>query len=108
MSNTISAVQACGIIFEALRLVMVQRLLSSPELKMDPMVSLYYYAPACAVINGALMAVVEVPNMKLSDFANVGIPLFLCNGVVAFLLNVSTVLLVRPPTTANLCVQRAL
>ncbi|KAJ2968681.1 hypothetical protein NQ176_g9061 [Zarea fungicola] len=86
--------QACGIIFEALRLVMVQRLLSSPELKMDPMVSLYYYAPACAVINGALMAVVEVPNMKLSDFANVGIPLFLCNGVVAFLLNVSTVLLI--------------
>lgn len=86
--------QACGIIFEALRLVMVQRLLSSPEFKMDPMVSLYYYAPACALINGALMAIVEVPRMKLADFASVGAPLFLVNAIVAFLLNVSTVLLI--------------
>ncbi|KAJ4154733.1 hypothetical protein LMH87_000012 [Akanthomyces muscarius] len=86
--------QVCGIIFEALRLVMVQRLLSSSEFKMDPMVSLYYYAPACAVINGALMAVVEVPRMKLADFASVGMPLFIINACVAFLLNVSTVLLI--------------
>ncbi|TQV95443.1 DMT family organic anion transporter [Cordyceps javanica] len=86
--------QVCGIIFEALRLVMVQRLLSSPEFKMDPMVSLYYYAPACAVINGALMVIVEVPRMRLADFASVGVPLFIINGVVAFLLNVSTVLLI--------------
>ncbi|XWX01501.1 hypothetical protein V2A60_009529 [Cordyceps javanica] len=89
-----SFVQVCGIIFEALRLVMVQRLLSSPEFKMDPMVSLYYYAPACAVINGALMVIVEVPRMRLADFASVGVPLFIINGVVAFLLNVSTVLLI--------------
>lgn len=59
------------------------------------MVSLYYYAPACAVINGALMAVVEVPRMKLADFASVGMPLFIINACVAFLLNVSTVLLVH-------------
>ena len=31
---------------------MVQRILSSPEFKMDPLVSLYYFAPACAAING--------------------------------------------------------
>ena len=37
--------QACGIIFESIRLVMVQKLLSSPEYKMDPLVSLYYFAP---------------------------------------------------------------
>ncbi|KAM3547727.1 hypothetical protein MY1884_009462 [Beauveria asiatica] len=86
--------QVCGIIFEALRLVMVQRLLSSPEFKMSPMVSLYYYAPACAAINGALMAVVEVPRMRLADFSSVGIPLFMVNACVAFLLNVSTVLLI--------------
>ncbi|OAA56770.1 hypothetical protein ISF_07286 [Cordyceps fumosorosea ARSEF 2679] len=86
--------QVCGIIFEALRLVMVQRLLSSPEFKMDPMVSLYYYAPVCAAINGALMAVVELPSMTLADFSRVGIPLFIVNAIVAFLLNVSTVLLI--------------
>ena len=39
--------QACMIIFESIRLVMVQKLLSSPEYKMDPLVSLYYFAPVC-------------------------------------------------------------
>ena len=42
--------QVAGIVFEATRLVMVERILSSKEFKMDPLVSLYYYAPACAVI----------------------------------------------------------
>jgi hypothetical protein len=37
--------QACGIVVESVRLVMVQKLLSSPEYKMDPLVSLYYFAP---------------------------------------------------------------
>ena len=41
--------QACGIVFESVRLVMVQKLLSSPEYKMDPLVSLYYFAPVCAL-----------------------------------------------------------
>lgn len=75
---------------------MVQRLLSSPEFKMDPLVSLYYYAPACAAINGALMAIVEVPRMTMADFASIGAPLLLINAFIAFLLNVSTVMLVRP------------
>lgn len=39
--------QACMIVFESIRLVMVQKLLSSPEYKMDPLVSLYYFAPVC-------------------------------------------------------------
>ena len=37
--------QACAIAMESIRLVMVQKLLSSPEYKMDPLVSLYYFAP---------------------------------------------------------------
>lgn len=37
--------QACGIVFESIRLVLVQKLLSSAEYKMDPLVSLYYFAP---------------------------------------------------------------
>ncbi len=45
---TVCTVQIGGILAEALRLVMVQRILSSPEFKMDPLVSIYYYAPACA------------------------------------------------------------
>jgi hypothetical protein len=41
--------QACGILAESLRLVLVQKLLSSPEHKMDPLVSLYYFAPVNTV-----------------------------------------------------------
>jgi len=37
--------QVCGLIFESVRLVLVQKLLSSAEYKMDPLVSLYYFAP---------------------------------------------------------------
>jgi hypothetical protein len=37
--------QVGGIVFESVRLVLVQKLLSSPEYKMGPLESLYYFAP---------------------------------------------------------------
>lgn len=80
--------------FEALRLVMVQRLLSSADFKMDPLVSLYYFAPACATINGVLTLFMELPRMTMQDIYGVGILMLLANAFVAFLLNVSGVLLV--------------
>lgn len=83
-----------GIVFEAVRLVMVQRILSAPEFKMDPLVSLYYYAPACAAINGVITLFVEVPKMGMGDIYNVGIFTLLLNAAVAFGLNVSVVFLV--------------
>ena len=86
--------QVGGIIFEATRLVMVQRLLSSAEFKMDPLVSLYYFAPACAVMNGIVALVVEVPRMSLADIEKVGYATLLINAMIAFLLNVSVVFLV--------------
>lgn len=79
---------------------MIQRMLSSAEFKMDPLVSLYYYAPACAVINGVVTLFVEIPRMSMGDIYGVGIFTLLANAFVAFLLNVSVVFLVRrPPTT---------
>jgi len=86
--------QMAGILFEAIRLTMVQRLLSSSEFKMDPLVSLYYFAPACAVMNGVVALVVEVPKVTMQDFYNVGLFVLLANAMVAFFLNVSVVLLV--------------
>lgn len=86
--------QLGGIIFEAVRLVMVQRLLSSAEFKMDPLVSLYYYAPVCAVMNGITALFIEVPNMTMDHIYNVGIVTLLANAMVAFMLNVSVVFLV--------------
>ena len=73
---------------------MVQRLLSSAEFKMDPMVSLYYFAPACAVINGVFTLFVEIPKMHMADIYNLGLFVLVANAFIAFLLNVAVVLLV--------------
>ena len=86
--------QIGGITFEAIRLVMVQRLLSSSEFKMDPLVSLYYFAPACAAMNGVVTLFFELPRMTLDDIYRVGVFILLANAIVAFLLNVSVVFLV--------------
>lgn len=93
--------QIAGIFFEAIRLTMVQRLLSSAEFKMDPLVSLYYFAPACAVMNGITALVVEVPKMTMADIQSVGYFTLLLNALVAFLLNVSVVFLVSIRCTAR-------
>ena len=86
--------QIGGIIFEAMRLVMVQRLLSSAEYKMDPLVSLYYFAPICAFMNFCVAAIFEIPRIQMSDVYYVGPWILLANAMVAFALNVSVVFLV--------------
>ncbi|KAK7422141.1 hypothetical protein QQX98_001885 [Neonectria punicea] len=86
--------QIGGVIFEALRLTMVQRLLSSADFKMDPLVSLYYFAPVCAVMNGIVALVWEVPKCSMAEVYNVGLFTFFLNGLCAFMLNVSVVFLI--------------
>jgi drug/metabolite transporter (DMT)-like permease len=86
--------QIGGVIFEALRLTMVQRLLSSSEFKMDPLVSVYYFAPICTLMNGVVALIWEVPKVSMADVYNVGLFTFFLNGLCAFMLNVSVVLLI--------------
>jgi hypothetical protein len=86
--------QAGGISFEATRLVMVQRLLSSAEYKMDPLVSLYYFAPVCGVMNCLVALFLEIPSMSMQNIYSVGIFMLIANAMIAFLLNVSVVFLV--------------
>ncbi|KAK3297671.1 triose-phosphate transporter family-domain-containing protein [Chaetomium fimeti] len=86
--------QIAGIIFEALRLTMVQRLLSSAEFKMDPLVSLYYFAPVCAAMNFVVALFWEVPKVSMAEVYDVGLFTFFLNGMCAFLLNVSVVFLI--------------
>jgi hypothetical protein len=88
--------QIGGVIFEALRLTMVQRLLSSADFKMDPLVSVYYFAPICAVMNGVVALIWEVPRASMDEVYHVGLFTFFLNGLCAFMLNVSVVLLVSP------------
>ena len=86
--------QLGGIVFEAMRLVMVQHLLSSAEYKMAPLVSLYYFAPICAFMNFCVAAIFEIPRISMADVYYVGPYILLANAMVAFALNVSVVFLV--------------
>lgn len=86
--------QLGGIVFEAIRLVMIQVLLSGDSQKMDPLVSLYYYAPVCAVMNIIVAIGSEANNFDPADLARAGCGLLLLNAIVAFMLNVSSVFLV--------------
>lgn len=86
--------QCGGIVFEAIRLVMVQRLLSSAEFKMDPLVSLYYFAPVCAIMNFFVALFWEIPGLTMADIYEVGISNLVANAGCAFLLNVSVVFLI--------------
>ncbi|KAG1716829.1 hypothetical protein ID866_351 [Astraeus odoratus] len=84
-------VQAAAVAFEASRLVMIQILLHG--LKMDPLVSLHYYAPVCAVINVAVLPFTE-GLAPFYDLPRLGPFILVTNALVAFLLNVAAVFLV--------------
>lgn len=86
--------QLGGIVFEAIRLVMVERLLSAKEYKMDPLVSLYYFAPICAIMNFCVALVFEIPRIQLEEIYNVGFGTLFANALLAFALNISVVMLV--------------
>jgi len=87
-------VQIAGIMCEATRLAMVDRLLNSAEFKMDPLVSLYYFAPACAVMNFSMFLLMEMPKMTMEKIFDLGLFTLLANATVAFMLNVAVVFLI--------------
>ncbi|KAH8113858.1 TPT-domain-containing protein [Phellopilus nigrolimitatus] len=84
-------IQAAAVAFEASRLVMIQILLHG--LKMDPLVSLHYYAPVCAVINLAVIPFTEGLE-PFYEVMRLGPLVLVSNAVVAFLLNIAAVFLV--------------
>ncbi|KAF9653485.1 TPT-domain-containing protein [Thelephora ganbajun] len=83
--------QAAAVAFEASRLVMIQILLHG--LKMDPLVSLHYYAPVCALINSLVLPFTE-GFAPFYELARIGPLILISNACVAFLLNVAAVFLV--------------
>ncbi|KAL7790869.1 triose-phosphate transporter family domain-containing protein [Trichoderma ceciliae] len=86
--------QIGGTSFEAVRVVMIQVMLSGEGLNMDPLVSLYYYAPVCAVMNFLIAIVSELPKFKWEDVGNAGYGMLFLNASIAFILNVASVFLI--------------
>ncbi|KAK6219182.1 hypothetical protein LQW54_002431 [Pestalotiopsis sp. IQ-011] len=88
-----------GLVFESLRVVMVKNLISGGDggnNHMDPLVSLYYYAPVCALVNLLVAYAAERHEFSWSAVSNVGLGLLSANALVAFFLNVASVMLRRP------------
>ncbi|BGP27747.1 DUF250 domain containing membrane protein [Rhodotorula toruloides] len=84
--------QCFGILFEATRLVAIQKLLSG--LRMDPLVSLYYYAPVCAAFNSLLIPIFEGWAPFEQVLPRVGAFTLFLNCNIALLLNISVVFLI--------------
>jgi len=84
-------IQAGAIAFESSRLVMIQVLLQG--LKMDPLVSLHYYAPVCAAINLLILPLTE-GMAPFRALASISPWILLSNASIAFLLNIAAVFLV--------------
>ena len=85
--------QSLAILFESTRLVLVGLLMK--QLKLDPLSSFYYTAPCCFIMIFIPMLIFELPLLPLDRLID---PQFLmimvCNGFVAFLLNIAVVYLI--------------
>ncbi|KAH8177264.1 triose-phosphate transporter family protein [Sarocladium implicatum] len=86
--------QIGGTLFEAMRLVMIQVMLSGEGLRMDPLVGLYYYAPVCAAMNLLVAAVSEFPRFEWNDVVQTGFGMLFLNAGIAFFLNIASVFLI--------------
>ncbi|KAI1863695.1 uncharacterized protein JN550_009395 [Neoarthrinium moseri] len=86
--------QLGGLAFESIRVVMIQALMSSAGMNMDPLVSLYYFAPVCAVMNLFVAWAAEWQSFQWTDIAKTGATMLFLNALIAFLLNISSVMLV--------------
>ena len=86
--------QVAGRFFESFRLALIQKVLAGEEQRMDPLVSLYYFAPVCTAMIGTVSAFAEMPRLRLEDIKQAGVGLLMANAAVAFLLNVAGVVLV--------------
>ncbi|KAF8343095.1 TPT-domain-containing protein [Cantharellus anzutake] len=84
-------IQTGAVIFESSRLVMIQVLLQG--MKMDPLVSLHYYAPVCAAINLLILPLTEGFE-PFRQAMNMSFWILFSNAAVAFLLNVAAVFLI--------------
>ncbi|KAG2418497.1 hypothetical protein HFD88_001598 [Aspergillus terreus] len=89
------AFQMACLVFDANRLVMVQILLSGNGVKMDPLVSLYYTAPSCVLMNAIVVGYTEYSAFNWDAVYRTGPHVLLLNAMLGFMLNISIYLLIQ-------------
>ncbi|KFK29848.1 hypothetical protein AALP_AA7G186600 [Arabis alpina] len=80
--------------FEATRLVLIQILLTSKGINLNPITSLYYVAPCCLAFLFLPWIFVELPVLKESSSFHFDFVVFGTNSLCAFALNLAVFLLV--------------
>ncbi|KAH0693877.1 hypothetical protein KY285_020974 [Solanum tuberosum] len=80
--------------FEATRLVMIQILLTSKGIILNPITSLYYVAPSCLVFLSIPWIFVELPILRQSSRFQFDFAIFGTYSLCAFALNLAVFLLV--------------
>ena len=86
--------QLSAVAFEATRLVLIQILLTSKGITLNPITSLYYVAPCCLVFLFVPWVLVEFPVLKESSSFHFDWVIFGTNSFCAFALNLAVFLLV--------------
>lgn len=85
--------QLAAVCVEALRLVLIQILLNSRGISLNPITTLYYVAPACFAFLSIPWYFIEYPKLLLSTF-QIDFVTFGLNSMIAFMLNISVFVLV--------------
>ncbi|CAK9317466.1 unnamed protein product [Citrullus colocynthis] len=88
------ALQLGAVAFEATRLVLIQILLTSKGISLNPITSLYYVAPCCFVFLLVPWIFVEYPILKATSSFHFDYVIFGTNSLCAFALNLAVFLLV--------------
>jgi drug/metabolite transporter (DMT)-like permease len=86
--------QLGAVAFEAMRLVLIQILLTSKGVSLNPITSLYYVAPCCFAFLSIPWLLVEYPLLRETSSFKLDYVVFGTNSACAFALNLAVFLLV--------------
>jgi len=86
--------QLSALVFEALRLMLVQVLITRQGYAMNPIQSLYYVSPACAACLAMPFIAVELPEILADVHLEIDYGMLLLNALTAFALNLAVFLLI--------------
>eukprot|EP00250_Pteridium_aquilinum_P033732 c6167_g1_i1 orf=350-1426(-) len=86
--------QLGAVAFEATRLVLIQILLTSKGITLNPITSLYYIAPCCFAFLSIPWIIVEYPLLQATSSFNLDYMVFGTNSACAFALNLAVFLLI--------------
>ncbi|KAI4376309.1 hypothetical protein MLD38_014089 [Melastoma candidum] len=96
--------QLGALIFEAARLVMIQTLLTSKGINLNPITSLYYVAPCCFIFLLVPWVFIEYPVLRDNSGFHLDFWVFGTNALCAFALNLAVFLLVGKTSALTMSV----